>query len=108
MDGRYEMNLGTNLTELEKLAKAVTYPYKDDWELKQALVKFDRAANPETILALIALLKQQHEALEESWALCENYLAVEDTDGYRFTEAPAVIRQAKEALTTYDQMMKGK
>ena len=53
----------TTLTNLEALAKAVTDPYKDDWELKQALVKFDCAANPETILALIALIKQQHEAL---------------------------------------------
>ena len=84
------MNLGTNLTELEKLAKAVTYPYKDDWELKQALVKFDRAANPETILALIALIKQQHEALK----------AVSMKQA-RWTDEQIA------ALDAYDQMTKG-
>jgi hypothetical protein len=38
------------------------------------------------------------EALFESVALNENYYAVEEDDGYQFTEAPAVIAQARTAL----------
>lgn len=52
------------LDHLEQLAKAVYSPTKDDWELKQALYAFDKAANPDTILAMIALLRQMREALE--------------------------------------------
>jgi hypothetical protein len=37
-------------------------------------------------------------ALFESVALNENYYAVEEDDGYQFTEAPAVIAQARTAL----------
>ena len=38
------------------------------------------------------------EALEESLALNINYHAVEEQDGYQFTEAPAVIEAARAAL----------
>lgn len=38
------------------------------------------------------------EALAETIALCENYYAVEDKDGYRFTEAPAVIKMGYETI----------
>jgi len=38
------------------------------------------------------------EAFFESVALNENYYAVEEDDGYQFTEAPAVIAQARTAL----------
>jgi len=49
----------------------------------------------ETLLADNAKLR---EALFESVALNENYYAVEEDDGYQFTEAPAVIAQARTAL----------
>ena len=50
--------------ELLALAEAATSPYADDWELKQALLKFDRAANHETIRQLVELVRLQHEALK--------------------------------------------
>ena len=56
-----------NLNELETLAKAVYGPTKDDWELKQALYAFHKAANPQIILELITLCKQQHEALNSKY-----------------------------------------
>ena len=40
-------------SELRKLAKDVYGPSKDDWELKQALLKFDKAATPENVIRLI-------------------------------------------------------
>ncbi len=39
------------------------------------------------------------EIITESVALNENYYAVEDPDGYRFTEAPVVIGMARAFLT---------
>ena len=53
----------TRTEELLALAEAATSPYADDWELKQALLKFDKAANPETIKQLVKLVWLQHEAL---------------------------------------------
>jgi hypothetical protein len=52
------------LTALIEAAKAATSPYADDWESKQALLKFDRAATPTTILELCALLENAEEALQ--------------------------------------------
>jgi hypothetical protein len=52
-----------NLSELIKLADAVYSPNKDDWELKQALLHFDRAANPATVKRMAELLMQCREAL---------------------------------------------
>ena len=52
------------LTELIKLADAVYSPTKDDWELKQALLHFDRAADPATVKRMAELLVQCREALE--------------------------------------------
>jgi hypothetical protein len=60
-----------NLTEIEALADAVYAPNKDDWELKMALIRFDRAANPQTVKAMCALIKQQHEALLYTGAYAE-------------------------------------
>ena len=54
----------TRTEELLKLAEAATSPYADDWELKAALLKFDRAANPEIIRQLLELVRLQHEALK--------------------------------------------
>jgi hypothetical protein len=54
----------TRTEELLALAEAATSPYADDWELKQALLKFDRAANPTTIKQLVELVRLQHEALD--------------------------------------------
>ena len=54
----------TRTEELLALAEAATSPYADDWELKQALLKFDRAANPETIKQLVELVRLQNSALE--------------------------------------------
>jgi hypothetical protein len=73
-----------NITELENLAKAVYAPNKEDWELKQAILHFDRAANPKAILQLIALVKEMGEALEKlhdcfdpaDWAGDESMLSV--------------------------------
>lgn len=45
-----------------------------------------------------AVIAKMREALEETTALCINYEAVEEPDGYQFTEAQAVIKQGKEAL----------
>ena len=53
----------TRTEELLKLAEAATSPYADDWELKAALLKFDRAANPETIKQLVELVRLQHAAM---------------------------------------------
>ena len=53
----------TRTEELLALAEAATSPYADDWKLKQALLKFDRAASPEAIKQLIELVRLQHEAL---------------------------------------------
>jgi hypothetical protein len=57
----------TRTEELLALAEAATSPYADDWELKQALLKFDRAANPTTIKQLVELVRLQHEALDHEW-----------------------------------------
>lgn len=54
----------TRTEKLLALAEAATSPYADDWELKQALLKFDIAANPETIKQLVELVRMQHEALK--------------------------------------------
>ena len=54
----------TRTEELLALTEAATSPYADDWELKAALLKFDRAANPETIRQLVELVRLQHDALE--------------------------------------------
>ena len=48
--------------------------------------------------ALEAENERLREALEESLALNINYHAVEEQDGYQFTEAPAVIEAARAAL----------
>ena len=55
----------TRTEELLALAAAATSPYADDWELKQALLKFDREANPETIKQLVELVKLQGEAVRQ-------------------------------------------
>jgi hypothetical protein len=57
----------TRTEELLALAEAATSPYADDWELKQALLKFDRAANPTAIKQLVELVRLQHEALDHEW-----------------------------------------
>jgi hypothetical protein len=98
----------TRTEELLALAEAATSPYADDWELKQALLKFDRAANPETIRQLVELVRLQNAALFETTALCTNYEAVEEDDGYQFTEAPAVIEQGNEALAAFNKWENGK
>ena len=54
----------TRTKKLLALAEAVYAKNKDDWELKQALVKFDKEANPETIKQLVELIRLQHEALQ--------------------------------------------
>jgi hypothetical protein len=66
------------------------------------------AANPETIKQLVELVRLQHEALSETTALCTNYEAVEEDDGYQFTEAPAVIKQGNEAIEAFDKWDAGK
>lgn len=43
-------------------------------------------------------IEQLEAALFESMALNINYHAVEENDGYQFTEAPAVIEMARAAL----------
>ena len=46
----------------------------------------------------IARIKQLEAALFESMALNINYHAVEEKDGYEFTEAPIVIEMARTVL----------
>ncbi len=54
-----------NLNELEALAKAVaSRPIMDNIEYYEGLVKYLTAANPETILRLIELVREMGEALE--------------------------------------------
>jgi hypothetical protein len=55
----------TRTEELLALAGAATSPYADDWELKQALLKFDRAANPETIKQLVELVRLQNSVIKD-------------------------------------------
>lgn len=52
------------LNELEALANAVYSPTADDWELKIAQVRFDCAANPQTIKQLIALCRMQQKRVK--------------------------------------------
>jgi hypothetical protein len=54
-----------NITELEKLAKAVYSPTKDNWEMRHAFAAFNKEANPQTILSMIALLREMGEALKK-------------------------------------------
>jgi hypothetical protein len=54
-----------NITELEKLAKAVYSPTKDNWEMRHAFAAFNKEANPQTIIQLIELLKEMAGALED-------------------------------------------
>lgn len=63
------------------------------WEAKEII----REKNAR-IEALTAEIERLREALEESLALNINYHAVEEQDGYQFTEAPAVIEAARAAL----------
>jgi hypothetical protein len=65
--------------------------------------KVDFRIHPTFILELCALLEKCEKALEETTALCTNYEAVEEPDGYQFTEAPAVISQGNEALAAIKQ-----
>ena len=55
-----------NIIELEKLAKAVYSPTKDNWEMRHAFAAFNKEANPQTILAIIELLREMGEALEQA------------------------------------------
>jgi hypothetical protein len=77
----------TTITELRKLAEAVYAPNKDDWELKQALWHFDRAANPETIIRLLDLVDQMNVLI---------YDAIETGD-----DDPL-----RDALAAYEEMTK--
>ncbi len=85
-----------NLNELEALAKAVYAPNKDDWELRQALLHFDRAATPENIICLIELVRLQHEALDS--------LYVNDYSGYEVSKHEA--HKIDEALAKYKELTK--
>ena len=51
-----------------------------------------------TIEVMQQRVKVLRKALEESVALNENYYAVEERNGYEFTEAPAVIEMGRAAL----------
>ncbi len=93
----------TKLTALIEVAKAATSPYADDWELKQALLKFDRLANPATILELCALLEKAEDALEVSRNGIQWYIqnssesnGSDDEALQQVDEALAAIKQWKE------------
>jgi hypothetical protein len=60
------------------------------------------------IATLEAAAEKMAGALEETTALCYNYHAVEEIDGYRFEEAPAVISIGNEALQEYRKLKEGK
>lgn len=91
------------LTELIEAAKAADYDGMQTEAIFEANAYFEYLTNPATILELCALLEKAEEALEETTALCTNYEAVEEPDGYQFTEAPAVIKQGNEALAAIKQ-----
>jgi hypothetical protein len=91
------------LVGLKRIGKRVSLPCPDG--LEGCLVHhFGIETDPvaaraiDRIEALTAEIEWLREALFESVALNENYYAVEEDDGYRFTEAPAVIAQARAAL----------
>ena len=90
-----------NLANLEALAKAATSRYgealnRDDYtDLMNHINRFKNAANPETILALIALIKQQHEAL---------YIAKMKSS---YIDPKYGLPHINAAIAAYEQMMKG-
>jgi hypothetical protein len=91
------------LVGLKRIGKRVSMPCPDG--LEGCLVHhFGIETDPvaaraiDRIEALTAEIDRLRAALFESVALNENYYAVEEDDGYQFTEAPAVIAQARTAL----------
>jgi hypothetical protein len=78
-----------NLTELENLAKAVYSPTKDNWEMRHAFAAFNKEANPQTILAMIELMKEMGECLLHCYA-----------------ETDARINKRAEILAKYKEMTK--
>jgi hypothetical protein len=91
-----------SINELEQLAKAVYAPNKDDWELKQALLHFDRAANPETILRLIELLREMAGALVD----LDTFADSSDDCQYGTLSTSFVKDVVGEALAKYKEMTK--
>ena len=76
------------LSELKKLAEAVNYdPLKYGIQDMQKLHDYHVAANPQTILALLALIEKQHTALV---SVRENYITDEE--------------DVHEALAAYEEM----
>ena len=61
--------------------------------LRELAGRYDEAADR---------IEKLEEALFESMALNINYHAVEEKDGYEFTEAPIVIDMARKALEGKD------
>ncbi len=107
-----------NLNELEVLAKAVYAPNKDDWELRQALLHFDRAATPENIICLIELVRQMGKALNRLYVSCPTSLECHifhhsnrDKHNYKEECGPrqeylAAISKAADALAKYKELTK--
>ena len=86
-----------NITELEKLAKAAlkeTAPYVR----AMSIDKYRQAANPETILTLIALTREMREALEKSMVFMDT--PVEERKVQPWT-------QVYDALAKYKEMTNG-
>ena len=82
-----------NLNELKKLAEAVYGQNKDDWELKQALYEFDKAASPQQVLKMIECMEMMAEALDN--------LVSQQPDPSFF---PEEYMDANEALAAFDKL----
>lgn len=103
----------TTLAELEALAKAAKCCADVDepeWYELDALLyavgheddaRFLTAANPATILALIELCKQQHEALKESAAQVKELITV-----FHVPSPEASFDRYKEAIAAFDHFGK--
>ena len=80
----------SRIEELEKYQSIHSQCDKSSLEVEGKLVQRLSLAH--------ARIKKLEEALFESMALNINYHAVEEKDGYEFTEAPIVIDMARNAL----------
>ena len=92
------------ITELEKLAKAaLNEPAMEKERFVNWVSAYVPAANPQTILAMIELLREMSNSLQ---ILDDNYEEMEGEDGLVAVVPLSLANLCSEALANYKEMLK--